>query len=167
MPYLSKPYKKRLFLDRIRASILNVPIPDTGNRKIDLAPWPEFICSESIVMFTENGRPEADTMRNVICKPDMLIFATGYSPHFPLLDTSYGDPFDADRRGIWRNGDESIGFIGFVRLAVGAIPPLSELQAQLWILSALGRLPKEELRDIDLKLHSCPVDESTEFWCRP
>ena len=33
---------------------------------------------------------------------------------------------------------------------------MSELQAQLWILSILGRLPKEPPRDIDYKLHFKP-----------
>ncbi|PVH82727.1 FAD/NAD(P)-binding domain-containing protein [Cadophora sp. DSE1049] len=153
MPYISKPYRKRGFLDRIRASLINVPIAETGDRKIDLAPWPESISANGIVTFSENGRPEADTMRNIVCKPDIVIFATGYYPTFPYLEDSYGDPSQADRRGIWRSGDESVGFIGFVRPALGAIPPLSELQAQLWILSILGRLPKELPRDIDYKLH--------------
>ena len=123
MPYISKPYRKRGFLERIRASLINIPITETGDKKIDLAPWPESVSSEGVVTFTENGRPEADTMRNIVCKPDFVVFATGYLPTFTFLEESYGTPFEADRRGIWRSGNESVGFIGFVRPAIGAIPP--------------------------------------------
>jgi dimethylaniline monooxygenase (N-oxide forming) len=140
----------------MRACILNVPIKDTGDRIIDIAPWPESINSEGVVKFVESGRPEADTMRNKTCRPDILIFATGYTQNFPFLDASYGTPLEADRRGIWKTGNESIGFIGFVRPAIGAIPPLSELQAQLWILSVLNKLPPNLPRDIDYKLHFKP-----------
>ncbi|KAK0102097.1 hypothetical protein ONS96_006060 [Cadophora gregata f. sp. sojae] len=156
MPYISKPYRKRSFLDRIRAFLINVPIPETRNRTIDLAPWPDSISSEGIVTFTENGRPEAEMMRKTVCKPDIVVFATGYYPSFPFLEASYGTPSEANQRGIWRSGDNSVGFIGFVRPGLGAIPPLSELQAQLWVLSILGRLPKASPRDIDYKLHFKP-----------
>jgi len=133
-----------------------VPIINTGSRTIDLAPWPEYIDSDGIVKFIENSRPEADRMKSKICKPDIVVFATGYSQNFPFLDDSYGTPLQADRRGVWKTGDESVGFIGFVRPAIGAIPPLSELQAQHWILALLHRLPLKSPRDIDYKLHFTP-----------
>lgn len=156
VPYISAPYRQRSMLDRIRAAFINVPIKDTGSRTIDLAPWPEYIDSDGIVKFTDNGRPEAERMKGTICKPDIVVFATGYSQHFPFLDSTYPTPLEADRRGVWKTGDESVGFIGFVRPAIGAIPPLSELQAQLWILSLLNRLPPGLPRDIDYKLHFTP-----------
>lgn len=53
---------------------------------------------------------------------------------------------------IRKTGDETVGFIGFVRPAIGAIPPLSELQVQLWVLSILDLLPEKRPRDIDYKL---------------
>ena len=152
IPYISAPYRKQSYLNRLRAKYINVPIPDTGGRTIDLAPWPKLINSNGIVEFRENGRPEAERMRSIVCKPDMIIFATGYSQNFPFLDSSYGTPDQADRRGIWKTGDETVGFIGFVRPSIGAIPPLSELQAQLWTLSLLKLLPADPPRDIDYKL---------------
>ncbi len=43
------------------------------------------------------------------------------------------DVFDAD--------DPSVAFIGFVRPGVGAIPPIAEMQAQLWTLVLRGQIP--------------------------
>ena len=156
IPYISAPYRYRSLLDRIRASILNIPIPSTGDRTIDLAPWPESISSDGIVHFTETGRPEAERMRNIECKPDMAIFCTGYSQSFPFLDSSYPTFQQADRRGIWKDGDSSVAFIGFVRPALGAIPALAELQAQLWVLALIDQLPRSPPIDIDYRLRSQP-----------
>ncbi|PVH80713.1 FAD/NAD(P)-binding domain-containing protein [Cadophora sp. DSE1049] len=156
VPYISAQYRKYSLLDRIRASICQIPIKDTGDRKIDLAPWPKSISSEGVVKFTPTSRLEAETMRDVTCKPDIVIYATGYSQRFSFLDSSYGTPLEADRRGVWKTGDESVGFIGFVRPAIGAIPPLAELQAQLWVLSLLTLLPDQQPRDIDYKLYIKP-----------
>ncbi|CZS91969.1 related to flavin-containing monooxygenase [Rhynchosporium agropyri] len=165
MPYISKPYRKPGFFGRIRAALINVPIPETGDRTIDLAPWPEFISPDGIVTFLKNDRPEANTMRNLVCKPDIVVFATGYLPTFPYLEESYGTPYQADRRGIWKSGDESVGFIGFSTVdpvsrckcsKTDSFFEVSELQAQLWVLSILGRLGTALPRDIDYKLHVKP-----------
>ncbi|KAG5952136.1 hypothetical protein E4U53_001502 [Claviceps sorghi] len=44
----------------------------------------------------------------------------------------------ADVRHIWKRDDPSVAFIGFVRPSLGAIPPLAELQAQLWTTHLLA-----------------------------
>ncbi|TID21542.1 FAD/NAD(P)-binding domain-containing protein [Venturia nashicola] len=156
MPYISAQYRTNSLLNKIRACIAQVRIPETGGRNIDLAPWPSHFDEKGVVRFTENGRPEAEVMRNKTVRPDIVILATGYTQSFPFLDSNYPTPQDANIRRIWREGDESIGFIGFVRPSFGAIPPLSELQAQLWILSILGRLP-ESLKPVDhYRLHHAP-----------
>ena len=41
-------------------------------------------------------------------------------------------------RGIWRRADPTVAYIGFVRPNLGAIPPLAEMQAQLWVLRLLA-----------------------------
>ncbi|XMA07685.1 hypothetical protein WAI453_000476 [Rhynchosporium graminicola] len=156
IPYISAQYRKHSFVDRMRAFVCQIPIKNTGDRKIDSAPWPESISLDGIVEFVESSRPEAKTMRGKSCKPDIVIFATGYSQRFSFLDASYGTPLEADKRGIWKTGDETVGFIGFVRPAIGAIPPLSEMQAQLWVLSILDLLPAEPPKDIDYKLYIQP-----------
>lgn len=59
---------------------------------------------------------------------------------FPFLDSSYPVPSDATCRDIIVPTDPSVSFIGFVRPGVGAIPPISEMQAQLWTLILRGKL---------------------------
>jgi len=152
MPYISAQWREPAassWIQRIRSSIIQVPIADTRGRRIDLAPWPSYIDSGGIVHFTNNGRPEYDRIKGVRVKPDVLIFATGYVQAFPFLGEGYPTAADADVREIWKRDDPSIGFIGFVRPSFGAIPPLSELQAQLWVLNlvASSRVPKLQPRD--------------------
>ena len=63
-------------------------------------------------------------------------------------------------RGVFKTDDPTIGFIGFKRPFFGAIPPLAELQTQLWILNLLGKMPPKppnaflnQAVDLDYKLH--------------
>jgi dimethylaniline monooxygenase (N-oxide forming) len=119
MPFISEQYRKSSRVNTLRSYIAQVPLTPTYGKKIDLAPWPESVDQMGIVNFTENGRKEADTMRKVICKPNLLILATGYKQTFPFLNSSYPTPVDADMRSIWRTGDESVAFIGFVRPSFG------------------------------------------------
>jgi dimethylaniline monooxygenase (N-oxide forming) len=156
MPYISTPYRNPSFLSRIRAFFISVPITDTGDRTIDLAPWPSSVSKDGVVTFGNSDRPEGIRMRDKIVKPDILIFCTGYAQSFPFLPSYYPVPLQADRRGIYSSSDPSISFIGFIRPGMGAIPALSELQAQFWTLSVLDLLPKTLTRDIDYKLHVHP-----------
>lgn len=153
MPYISAPYRKETTLNTLRSYVVQMPIADTKGRKIDLAPLPTKIDESGVVHFRENGRPEADVMRSKICKPDLVILATGYTQTLPFLDDTYPLPKDADMRSIWKSGSEDIGYIGFVRPSFGAIPPLAELQAQLWILALLKRLPTVLQPEDHYKLH--------------
>lgn len=86
MPYISAPYRLSSLLERIRSNILQVPLTDTKGRQIDLAPWPECIDKNGVVHFQDTGRPEAQRMRTVRCKPDIVILATSYTQTFPFLD---------------------------------------------------------------------------------
>jgi dimethylaniline monooxygenase (N-oxide forming) len=119
MPYISAPYREHSLINDIRSSILQVPIAETRGRKIDLAPWPEVIDKQGIVHFKDNSRPEAERMRNRVVRPDVILFATGCKQEFPFLDSSYITPAAADMRNIWKRGDESVGFVGFVRPSFG------------------------------------------------
>lgn len=58
-------------------------------------------------------------MRKFTVRPDIVVLATGYIQSFPFLDSSYPLPQDVNVQRIWREGDESIGFIGFVRPSLG------------------------------------------------
>ena len=152
--YVSKPYRGVLdtgIIERIRQAIIQQPIPDTGDRAIDLAPWPEKITKDGRVVFRRTHRPEYERLKNEVIKPDMVVFCTGYRQEFPFLTKqnssggkSYALANEADVRGIWHHDDPSVGYIGFLRPNLGAIPPLAEMQAQLWVLYTLApeKIPK-------------------------
>lgn len=124
MPYINAPYRPKVQTRREtrRSQRLSLPPIDTKGRQIDLAPWPERIDEEGIVHFQDTGRPESEGMKHVVCKPDLVIFATGYKQIFPYLDETYPRPEQADIRRIWKSGDESVAFIGFVRPNFGNTP---------------------------------------------
>ncbi|KAK0612524.1 hypothetical protein B0T17DRAFT_543883 [Bombardia bombarda] len=153
MPYISAPYRsagESGLVQKIRSSLIQVPVADTHGRHIDLAPWPSRVDSNGLVRFLNNGRPEYDRLKDEEIKPDIVVFATGYTQTFPFFDhdhdhdsataaasgsSSYATPGGLDTRDMWHSSDPSVAFIGFVRPSFGAIPPLAELQAQLWVLS--------------------------------
>jgi len=85
-------------------------------------------------------------------EPDAVIFCTGFEARAPFLDDSValGDRF----LHLFNPAvGPSLGFIGFVRPAHGAIPPVAELQARYFALiqSGVRQLPPEAemLRSID------------------
>ncbi|KAJ4423378.1 hypothetical protein N0V82_001981 [Gnomoniopsis sp. IMI 355080] len=138
IPYISEQYRSQSLLNRMRSWLINVPIEPTGGRKIELAPWPSHIDENDIVHFRKNDRPESKRMETMkAIKPDLVIFATGYKRTFPFLNRfgnqHYPTVDEATTRGIYRDIEDGIAYIGFVRPALGAIPPLAELQAQHWI----------------------------------
>ncbi|KAK2591185.1 hypothetical protein QQS21_011119 [Conoideocrella luteorostrata] len=163
-PYISQPYRPqlpgpRLYLYALRSALVQTPIPDTHGRRVDLAPWPKRIDKKGTVEFVNNARPEYERLQGQGIRPDMIVLCTGYKQSFPFLNKSgdksalpYPTPNCADVRSIWKRDDPSVGFIGFVRPSLGAIPPLSELQAQLWVSHLLS--PQSILKKLQ------PEDES-------
>ncbi|KAG6014634.1 hypothetical protein E4U43_006335 [Claviceps pusilla] len=149
-PYISQPYRPqlpgpKLWLYALRSALVQTPIPDTHGRRVDLAPWPESIDANGTVHFLNNGREEYRRLSDQIVQPDMLVLCTGYQQIFPFFNNDpdnsplrYPTPEHADVRHIWKRDDPSVGFIGFVRPSLGAIPPLAELQAQLWTTHLLA-----------------------------
>ncbi|KAI1138355.1 FAD/NAD(P)-binding domain-containing protein [Hypoxylon sp. FL0543] len=117
------------------------PAETTRGRQIDLASWPDHIDDDGVVVFSDNGRPEYARIKDEVIKPDVVIFCTGYTHEFPFLGKERCSPRYYEGklvREIWPREDPSIGFIGFVRPNLGAIPPLAEFQAQLWVLNLLA-----------------------------
>ncbi|KAI9147384.1 Monooxygenase ptmN [Paramyrothecium foliicola] len=155
-PYISKPYRPtvpghRLWWYALRSVFVQTPIPDVGSRQVDLAPWPQEITKRGVVQFVDNGRLEYDRMKDEVIRPDILVYATGYQHKFPFLEAADGKGTETrsvteltNVRGIWNRAEPTLGFIGFVRPSLGAIPPLAELQAQLWTLHLLAphRIPR-------------------------
>ncbi|KAF5544617.1 dimethylaniline monooxygenase [Fusarium mexicanum] len=164
--YISEPYRPADpgIIERIRRSLITIDVPKVPDgRYIDLAPWPTHIDLEGIMHFSENGRPEAERMKTLPpVKPTMVVYATGYTQEFSIFEEAnkngegYATCSEADVRCVWRHDDPTVSFIGFVRPGYGAIPPLAELQAQLWLLAlvkpevAESFKPREEYH---FKLH--------------
>lgn len=88
--------------------------------------------------------------------PDLVIFCTGFDTRMPYLDETVA----AAPRFLHTFHPEtgaSLGFIGFLRPAFGAIPPLAELQARWFALVQSGRSvlpPPAEMR------------QSIDYWTR-
>jgi dimethylaniline monooxygenase (N-oxide forming) len=119
MPYISKQYRTNSFVNILRSYIAQVPLANTHGRMIDLAPWPKEIDEKGIVRFVENGQAEAEVMRKKVCRPDVLVLATGYTQSFPFLDSTYPTPNQANMRTVWKEGDSTVGFMGFLRPSFG------------------------------------------------
>lgn len=120
-----------------------------------------------MVEFVDNGRPEYERIKLRTIQPDVIVLCTGYQQTFPFLDDKLKvntNHLSSHARGIWRREQPTMGFIGFVRPSLGAIPPLAEMQAQLWVLNlaAPRKLPVLNPGDeIHYKLHSKPADRVT------
>ncbi|KAI8959277.1 FAD/NAD(P)-binding domain-containing protein [Daldinia sp. FL1419] len=145
-PYFNATWKPKTpqgLLQRIRSWIVQTPNTEEicQGRQVDVAPWPERIDESGTVVFKDNGRPEYAHMKNHNIKPDIIVFCTGYKHQYPFLGDHRCDPRYYEGklvREIWPREDPSLGFIGFVRPNLGAIPPLAEFQAQLWVLNLLA-----------------------------
>jgi dimethylaniline monooxygenase (N-oxide forming) len=89
-------------------------------------------------------------------EPDIVIFCTGFETKTPFLN---GIAADSPRylHTFDPTVGPSLGFIGFVRPAYGAIPPLAELQARWFALVQSGRLELPPEGD---------MQESIEYWTR-
>eukprot|EP00656_Telonema_subtile_P009505 TRINITY_DN14469_c0_g1_i1.p1 TRINITY_DN14469_c0_g1~~TRINITY_DN14469_c0_g1_i1.p1 ORF type:complete len:620 (+),score=70.24 TRINITY_DN14469_c0_g1_i1:102-1961(+) len=82
---------------------------------------------------------------------DVVVLATGYKQHFPFLSSLLPQSDSAKHEdGLPPSGvgahfivdpqEPTLGYIGFVRPNVGAIPPMAELQAMWWALRLKGVL---------------------------
>ena len=113
LPYLSAGHRSTSLWNRLRTSLLNVPIKDTNGRKIDVRAWPNRVSPDGTLIFSEDGHPKDDL------RPDVMILATGYSTDFSILDGSYPRLVDTNMRGVYKDDDVTVGFIGFVRPSIG------------------------------------------------
>lgn len=146
MPYINRPYRTRpAWMDYI-SRYIDPPedSPPATNFTVDLAPFPSHFLSSGRAVFPMSERKDAIRMAQRGVKPDTVIFATGYTQEFDFLDKEggYKTPGEADIRNVAASGDESVGFIGFVRPGVGAIPPIAEMQSFFWISLIKGQVRK-------------------------
>lgn len=167
LPYISAPYRPANphIIERIRRNLVQMPIEEIpAGRTIELAPMPTHVDASGRIHFADNGRPEYARMQSLSpTKPDVIIYATGYRQEFPFFANSsayssnlspadrrpYPVASDADVRSIFAKDDPTVGFIGFVRPGYGAIPPLAELQTQLWLLNLMDPSTSDRLKESD------------------
>ncbi|KAL6357419.1 hypothetical protein LRP88_07584 [Fusarium phalaenopsidis] len=163
LPYMNVGKRSDSWVNRLRSRIINVPIRENDGKKIDVVTWPKGINEDGLMVF-DKKLPTDSVLPDHQLKPDVMVFATGYTREFPFLSSDYPCVAQTNVRGIYKDGDVTLGFIGFVRPAIGAIPPLAELQAQFWVLRLLqDQFPKEVPRrispnalptyDLDYQIH--------------
>ncbi|UNI24775.1 Flavin-containing monooxygenase [Purpureocillium takamizusanense] len=140
LPYISEGHRSQTWWNKLRESIINVELKDTQGRMIEVANWPTVIDEDGYMTLSIEGLGE--TQRRF--KPDVMVMATGYKTDFWFLDKGYPVVEEANVRCVYKEDDVTVGFIGFVRPSIGAMPPLAELQAQFWVLRLLqNRFPAE------------------------
>ncbi|GJD04757.1 dimethylaniline monooxygenase [Colletotrichum higginsianum] len=96
-------------------------LKETGGKKILTAPWPTLFSSDGTVTFPDSKRKEHAEALSRGTRPDLVVLATGYVRRFCFLGEDYPKPDELDVRGIWRRGDVTAGFIGFVRPGIGTV----------------------------------------------
>ncbi|TFY82963.1 hypothetical protein EWM64_g1049 [Hericium alpestre] len=144
MPYINRPYRNRpAIMDRI-SRYIDPPedLPPVTDFTVDLAPFPSHFLPSGRAVFPMSKRKDAIRMMGRDVRPDTVIYATGYKQEFPFFDEAdgYPRPSEADIRNVAKTGGEDVGFIGFVRPGVGAIPPIAEMQAFFWISLIKGQI---------------------------
>lgn len=105
------------------------------DHSVKMMPGIRSFCGGNTVEFDDGSRVEIDT----------IVLCTGFRTYLPF----YTDNPRLDGRDLYKNvflpGDRSLGFIGFARPNVGALPPVAELQAR-WFAGVLAgklHLPDE------------------------
>lgn len=144
MPYINRPYRNRpKFLDYV-ARYIDPPedSPPQTDFAVDLAPFPTHFLPNGRAVFAPSKRKDYIRMKDRDVRPELVIYATGYKQEFGFLDkeSGYPTPDEANVRNVVKEGDESVGFIGFVRPGVGAIPPIAEMQSFFWISLLKGKV---------------------------
>jgi len=142
MPYINRPYRRRSWILDLFSHYSDPPedSPPQTNFVVDLAPFPTSFLPSGRAVFPLLHRKDAVRMAQRDFRPDTVIYATGYTQDFSILDESYPTPSEADVRNVVRTGDEDVAFIGFVRPGVGAIPPIAEMQAMFWVSLLKGQV---------------------------
>ncbi len=158
MTYINRPYKKQSKILRALGNEYTTPIEDNENMSVDLAPFVEKVDKPGLVHFQKDGRKESLRMQNRKFVPDMVIFCTGYTPSFAFLSPGYPLASEANLRNIIRSDMPDVAFIGFVRPGVGAIPPISEMQAMWWTALLQGKMQKPSSKQHYRLLQSGRID---------
>ena len=142
MPYLNRPYKqKQPFLDFIGNEYMDPPEDAQSDRFVDTCTFPERLDETGRVVFKPRpDRKDWQRLKDKDVHPSLIIYATGYRQDFSWLGPGLPRADEANVRNIIKAGRPDVGFIGFVRPGVGAIPPIAEQQAMWWTALILGKM---------------------------
>jgi dimethylaniline monooxygenase (N-oxide forming) len=142
MPYLNRPYKqKQPLLDFIGNEYMDPPEDAQSDRFVDTCTFPERLDETGRVVFKPRpDRKDWQRLKDKVVRPSLIIYATGYRQEFSWLSPGLPRAGEANVRNIIKAGHPDVGFIGFVRPGVGAIPPIAEQQAMWWTALTLGKM---------------------------
>ena len=156
MPHIAPAWRKNTFWQRIRAFFTQMPIEDVGSKLIQVAPWPARVRENGTWVFPDSGRPEYEHVKGIEYRPTIVVCCTGYDRDFPFLDEKFEPSLDqANMRGVYCSDNVTVGYIGFVRPNLGAIPPLAEMQAQLWVRRLMQWAAEEGKIEQSQSLQQC------------
>lgn len=97
---------------------------DVPGQDVDLVEGSVSKMTQNAVHFhTEGGER--------VVEADLVVLATGYRQQFPFLCPDEDAPLP-QKHFIVNESEPTLAYIGFVRPNVGAIPPMSEMQAMWW-----------------------------------
>ncbi|CAF3452209.1 unnamed protein product [Fusarium graminearum] len=154
-PYLSLPYRPtqagpKLWLYALRSAFVQTPIPDTHGKQVDLAPLPKTINKDGTVEFIATEDPILSDSSIKSFDLIWLFFALATNNLFPSFE-SYSN---SNRNTLHR----------FMRPSLGAISPLAEMLAQLWVLNLVSPHKVANLKAEDehhYRLHTKSTDSVT------
>lgn len=140
MQFINRPYENMSWLHRMLFSYSSPPPPDVEDPTVHIVPYPERFEDGHAVFPPPPAHRSKETAWKEVCDPDLVVLATGYRQEFGWLGPEYRRPDELDVRGVAHSSDLSVGYLGFLRPGVGAIPPMAEMQAQLFFLLADGKV---------------------------
>ncbi|ORY32137.1 hypothetical protein BCR39DRAFT_479301 [Naematelia encephala] len=146
MQFINRPYHKLSWIHRLFAHYIDPPLPSqlaNADPTIHLVPFPKSFDDTGKAVFPEPPKHRnKETGWKMECRPDLVVLCTGYKQEWEWLGPGYPQgPDECDIRGVCASKDLSVGFIGFLRPGVGAIPPMAESQIQLFLSLTQGRIP--------------------------
>ena len=140
MPYISRGHKQNSWVGKLYSSLDDHAEP--RDKIISTHGGISHILG-SRVHFVDGSSFDAD----------ILVMCTGYRQYFPFLQDSNAAKRqqqiscgeEEDALPSWHHiidpAERRLGFIGFVRPNVGAIPPMSEMQVMWWLRVLAGDVP--------------------------
>ncbi|EYB22323.1 hypothetical protein FG05_07796 [Fusarium graminearum] len=140
----------KLWLYALRSAFVQTPIPDTHGKQVDLAPLPKTINKDGTVEFIATEDPILSDSSIKSFDLIWLFFALATNNLFPSFE-SYSN---SNRNTLHR----------FMRPSLGAISPLAEMLAQLWVLNLVSPHKVANLKAEDehhYRLHTKSTDRVT------